>query len=227
MTNANAGLRWIGQTSPNVVETRQALERILHETRRTDDVVASIRAMFKSEGASRIFLDVNEIISEVLTLTKGDLQKGSIIVRTKLDRNLAPVIANRVQLRQVLFNLVTNAIEAMQSIAMRNKRLLIKSEPGTNGEVSITIEDSGAGIDPEHIERIFSLFFTTKDAGMGMGLSICRSIIESHGGHLSASQGSSHGAIFRFALPAARTKAETTAASPKVCTTRRRDLFLW
>jgi len=137
----------------------------------------------------------------VLTLTKGDLQKSAIIVRTESDNNLAPVIGNRVQLRQVLFNLVTNAIEAMDSVATRNRQLLIKSEPGASGEVSVTVEDSGKGIDPDHIERVFSSFFTTKDKGMGMGLSICRSIIESHGGRLWASRGSPRGAIFQFTLP--------------------------
>ena len=201
MTNANAGLRWIGQTPPNVAETQDALERILYETRRTDDVVGSIRAMFKSDGASRISVDLNELINEVLTLTKGDLQKSAIIVRTESDNNLAPVIGNRVQLRQILFNLVTNAIEAMDSVATRNRQLLIKSEPGASGEVSVTVEDSGKGIDPDHIERVFSSFFTTKDKGMGMGLTICRSIIESHGGRLWASRGSRHGSVFRFTLP--------------------------
>jgi signal transduction histidine kinase len=154
MTNANAGLRWIGQTPPNVAETQQALERILYETRRTDDVVGSIRAMFKSEGASRISVDLNELINEVLTLTKADLEKGAIIVRTELDKNLAPVIGNRVQLRQVLFNLVTNAIKVMNSVAIQDRQLLIKSQPGTSGEVNVTVEDSGSGIDQKHIERI-------------------------------------------------------------------------
>jgi PAS domain S-box-containing protein len=201
MTNANAGLRWIGQTPPNVAETRQALERILYETRRTDDVVQNIRAMFKSEGSSRTCVDLNELINEVLTLTKGDLQKRAIIVRTKLDESLPRVIANRVQLQQVLFNLVSNAIEAMESVGERHRQLLIKSEPGTDGEVSLVVEDSGTGIDPKHIERVFSSFFTTKDKGMGMGLSICRSIIESHGGRLWASRGSRHGSVFHFTLP--------------------------
>jgi signal transduction histidine kinase len=177
------------------------LERIVHESQRTDDVVQNIRAMFKYEGASRISVDLNELINEVLTLTKSDLQKRAIIVRTKLDENLPRVMANRVQLQQLLFNLVTNAIEAMESVGERDKQLLIKSAPGTDGEVSLAVEDSGTGIDPKHIERVFSSFFTTKDKGMGMGLSICRSIIESHGGRLWASRGSPRGAIFQFTLP--------------------------
>jgi PAS domain S-box-containing protein len=201
MTNANAGLRWIGQTPPNVAETRMALERIVDESQRTDDVVQNIRAMFKSDASSRTSVDMNELINEVLTLAKGDLQRRAIIVHTILDNNLPPVMANRVQLQQVLFNLVTNAIEAMEPVGERDRQLLIKSEPGTEGEVSLAVEDSGTGIDPKHIERVFSSFFTTKDKGMGMGLSICRSIIESHGGRLWASRGSRHGSVFQFTLP--------------------------
>jgi PAS domain S-box-containing protein len=201
MTNANAGLRWIDQTPPNVAEARMALERILYETRRTDDVVQNIRAMFKFEGSSRTSVDLNELIDEVLTLAKGDLQRRAIIVHTNLDESLPRVIGNRVQLQQVLFNLVSNAIEAMESVGERDRQLLIKSGPGASGEVSVAVEDSGKGIDQDHMERIFSSFFTTKEAGMGMGLSICRSIIESHGGRLSASQGSPNGAVFQFTLP--------------------------
>jgi len=167
MTNANAGLRWIGQMPPNVAETRMALERIVHESQRTDDVVQNIRAMFKSEGSSRTSVDLNELINEVLTLTKGEIQKRAIIVRTKLDENLPPATANRVQLQQVLFNLVTNAIEAMDSVSIPNRQLLIKSEPGTSGDVSVAIEDTGVGIDLEHIDQIFSSFFTTKGSGWG------------------------------------------------------------
>ena len=140
MTNANAGLRWIARTPPDVVETRMALERIVHESRRTDDVVQNIRAMFKSEGSSRTSVELNELINEVLTLTKSDIQM--IIVRTKLDENLPPVMANRVQLQQVFFNLVTNAIEAMDSVSVPNGQLLIKSELGTSGDVGVTIADT-------------------------------------------------------------------------------------
>lgn len=201
MTNANAGLRWIGQTPPNVAETRMALERIVHESQRTDDVVQNIRAMFKSDASSRTSIDMNELINDVLTLAKGDLQKRAIIVHTILDNNLPSVMANRVQLQQVLFNLVANAIEAMDTASAQTKQLMIKSELGTSGEVSVAVEDTGTGIELEHIERLFSSFFTTKDTGMGMGLSICRSIIESHGGRLWASRGSRDGAVFQFTLP--------------------------
>ena len=120
-------------------------------------------------------------------------------MRTELDKMLIPVTGNRVQLQQVLFNLVSNAIEAMQSAA--DRKMLIKSELESGGEVQVTVEDSGSGIDPKDIDKIFGSFFTTKIEGMGMGLSICRSIIESHGGRLWASPGHSQGAVFRFSLP--------------------------
>ena len=127
-----------------------------------------------------------------------------IIVRTELDEMLGQVTGNRVQLQQVLFNLVSNAIEAMQSTA--DRKMLIKTELESGGEVQVTVEDSGSGIDPKDIDKIFSSFFTTKIEGMGMGLSICRSIIESHGGRLWASPGHSRGAVFQFTLPLDRSK---------------------
>ena len=120
-------------------------------------------------------------------------------MRTELDTAIMPVTGNRVQLQQVLYNLVSNAIEAMESVADRT--ILVKSEHENSGQVRVTIEDSGAGIEPQHIDKLFDPFFTTKGDGMGMGLSICRSIIEAHGGRLWASPGRSHGAVFQFTLP--------------------------
>ena len=200
-TDANAGLRWITLTPPDVDETRNNLERIVHDTQRAADVVHNVRAIFKSDETSRSSIDLNQLINEVLTLTQDDLQNRAIVVRTELDEKLTSVVANKLQLQQVLFNLVTNAVEAMDSIADRSKLLLIKSEVGNDGGVNIVVEDTGTGIDPEDSERIFDSFFTTKDTGMGVGLSICRSIIESHGGRLSASSGHPYGAVFRFTLP--------------------------
>jgi C4-dicarboxylate-specific signal transduction histidine kinase len=140
---------------------------------------------------------LNQLIHEVLALVQGSLQRHGVVVRTELDGRLGPVTGNRVQLQQVLFNLVTNAIEAMESAL--DRKMLIKSELESGG-VRVTVEDSGSGIDPKDIDKIFSSFFTTKLEGMGMGLSICRSIIESHGGRLWASPGHSLGAVFQFTL---------------------------
>jgi signal transduction histidine kinase len=136
----------------------------------------------------------------VLTLTQSEIQKRSIVVHTELAEGPLSVMANRVQLQQVLFNLVTNAIEAMDAVVDRSRSMVIKTEMGREA-VGIAIEDSGTGIAPGDMERIFNTFFTTKVTGMGMGLSICRSIIETHGGRLWASPGEPYGAVFRFTLP--------------------------
>jgi len=159
--------------------------------------------MFQSGETSHGLLDVNEVINEVLGLTNGELKRRAIVVHSQLEEKLAPVKASRVQLQQVLFNLITNAIVAMELVTDRNRLMKIKSELRSSGEVQVTVEDSGKGVDPQNMDRIFSSFFTTKPESMGMGLSICRSIIESHGGRLWATNGSPYGAVFQFTLPAA------------------------
>jgi PAS domain S-box-containing protein len=200
VANASAGLRWMAQAPPALDEARECFEQIVREGQRTADVVQSVRAMFKSKELARVSIDLNQLIHEVLTLVQGTLQRHGIVVHTELDKMLIPVTGSRVQLQQVLFNIVTNAIEAMESVADRT--MLVKSELESSGEVRITVEDSGSGINPENIDQIFGSFFTTKADGTGMGLSICRSIIDSHGGRLWASPGHSQGAIFQFTLPA-------------------------
>ncbi|HEX4987954.1 MAG TPA: ATP-binding protein, partial [Candidatus Binatia bacterium] len=170
------------------------------------EVIQSVRAMFQSKGLTRVSIDLNQLIHDVLTLVQGALQRRNITARTELDKMLVPVAGNRVQLQQVIFNLVTNAIEAMEPVSDRT--MLIKSERESSGEVRITVEDSGSGIDPKNIEQIFGSFYTTKAEGMGMGLSICRSIIETHGGRLWASPGRSRGAVFQFTLPAEKGEGE-------------------
>jgi len=199
-TSADAGLRWTDRTPPDLDRIRKSFNQIVHARQRTADVIHGIRAMFKSEEISRSSIDLNELINEMLTLTQGELQRRTIVVRTELAKVPLFVMANRVQVQQVLFNLVTNAIEAMDAVVDRSRSILIKTELG-GGAASVAIEDSGTGISPEDLKRIFSTFFTTKARGMGMGLSICRSIIESHGGRLWASPGLPYGTVFHFTLP--------------------------
>ena len=199
VANANAALRWMARTPPDVAEARESLEQIVREGQRAADMIQSVRSMFKSKELACVSVDLNQLIHEVLALVQGTLKKHGVVVRTELNEALIPVTGNRVQLQQVLFNLVTNAIEAMELVA--DRRMLVKSELESSGEVRVTVEDSGSGIDPKVIDRIFTSFFTTKADGMGMGLSICRSIIESHGGRLWASPGATRGAVFRFTLP--------------------------
>jgi signal transduction histidine kinase len=162
--------------------------------------------MFKSKELASVSIDLNQLINEVLTLVQGAVKRHDITVRTELDTAIMSVTGNRVQLQQVLFNLITNAIEAMETVADRT--MLVKSEHENSGQVRVTVEDSGTGIEPQHVDKIFGSFFTTKADGMGMGLSICRSIIESHGGRLWASSNRSRGAVFQFTLPTGPSQGE-------------------
>jgi PAS domain S-box-containing protein len=199
VANASAGLRWITRTPPDLAEARESFEQIVREGERATDVVQSVRSMFKSKEPARVSIDLNQLIGEVLALVHGTLQRHGIVVRNELNEMRISVTGNPVQLQQVLFNLVSNAIEAMEPVAERV--MLVKTDLENSGAVRVTVEDSGSGIDPKDIDQIFSSFFTTKADGMGMGLSICRSIIESHGGRLWASPGHPRGAVFRFTLP--------------------------
>ena len=200
VANAGAGLRWLARTPPDLAEARESIEQIVREGQRAADVVQSVRSMFKSRDLEHVPINLNRLIDQVLALVQGTLERKGVVVRTDLDETPASVTGNPVQIQQVLFNLVSNAIEAMDSVAERV--ISIKTEIEESGDVQVTVEDSGSGIDPKNMDRIFDSFFTTKLNGMGMGLSICRSIIESHGGRLWAASGSSRGAIFRFTLPA-------------------------
>src|SRR5215510_8836216 len=199
VANANAALRWMARTPPDVAEARESLEQIVREGQRAADVIQSVRSMFKSKELARASVDLNQLVHEVLALVHGTLEKHGLLVRTELDAALIPVTGNRVQLQQVLFNLVTNAIEAMELVA--DRRVLVKSELESGGGMRVTVEDSGSGIDPKVIDQVFTSFFTTKTDGMGMGLSICKAIIESHGGRLWASPSATRGAVFQFTLP--------------------------
>jgi signal transduction histidine kinase len=203
VANGNASLRWLAHAPPNLDEARMGLDRIVNEGVRAGDTIGGIRAIFRESDEARTLLDANEIIREVLRLTYGEIQSGQVSVRTELANELPNVRGNRVQLQLVFRNLITNAVEAMSSVTDRGRVLHIRSEIKPSG-VRIAVADSGAGIDPETMDRIFNTFFTTKSYGMGMGLSICRSIVEAHGGRLSASPSHPHGTIFEVVLPAAK-----------------------
>ena len=199
VANASAGLRWAERIPPAIDRARECFEQIVRAGQHAADVLEGVRTMFKSKELASVQIDLNQLINEVLTLVQGAVKRHDITVRTELDAAIMPVTGNRVQLQQVLFNLITNAIEAMETVADRT--MLVKSERENSGQVRVTVEDSGTGIEPQHVDKIFGSFFTTKADGMGMGLSICRSIIESHGGRLWASSNRSRGAVFQFTLP--------------------------
>ena len=204
VANASAGLRWAERIPPAIDRARECFEQIVRAGQHAADVLEGVRTMFKSKELASVQIDLNQLINEVLTLVQGAVKRHDITVRTELDAAIMPVTGNRVQLQQVLFNLITNAIEAMETVADRT--MLVKSERENSGQARVTVEDSGTGIEPHHIDKIFGSFFTTKVDGMGMGLSICQSIIESHGGRLCASPGRSRGAVFQFTLPTGRSQ---------------------
>ncbi len=201
VTNSNAGLRWLSNASPDLDEARAALKRIAKDGHRASEVIGSIRAMFKKEAQHKALYDVNDIVQEALTLVQGELKKQKVSVRTELSQALPPVLADRVQVQQVVLNLMNNAIDAMAPVTDRARVLRVRSNVHNGSGITLTVEDSGTGIDPKDAERIFDPFFTTKSNGTGLGLSICRSIIEAHGGRLSAGPAAPHGSVFEVVLP--------------------------
>jgi len=198
----SAGLRWLAKRPPDLEEVRADLDRIANASDRASQVIEGIRSMFKNDSRKKALLDVNEVIREVIALLRSELQNRQIVVQDELNPKLPPVLADGVQLQQVIANLVTNAIEAMEAIDHGARTLRVMSTISKSEGVLITVEDSGPGIDPENADRIFHPFFTTKSQGMGMGLSICRSIIEAHDGYLSARSAVHRGSVFQISLPA-------------------------
>jgi C4-dicarboxylate-specific signal transduction histidine kinase len=201
--NAEAALSWLGAQPSNLDRVREALRLIVADATRAGNVVAGIRALIQKVPARRTILDINEAIREVITLTRGEAAKAGVSVQTELADRLPLVYGDRVQLQQVILNLIINAIEAMSGVAEIPRTLLIstaRAEPG----IRVAMRDSGPGLDPASLEHLFNAFYTTKSGGMGMGLAICRSIIEAHDGQLYASANEPRGAVFQFTLPLPR-----------------------
>jgi C4-dicarboxylate-specific signal transduction histidine kinase len=201
-TNANTCLRWLAADPPNVEEARAAATRIAMDTKRAGEIVSRVRQLFKKGTPQRELVDVNDIIREMIVLLRGEISRYNIFVETELAKDLPLFLADRVQLQQVLMNLVINGIEAMKDVD-RRRELSIRSRRVPSDEVVVSVSDSGAGLPPQQGDEIFNAFFTTKPHGTGMGLRISRSIIESHGGRLWAADNSPQGASFYFTLPTA------------------------
>ncbi|SEF10046.1 PAS domain S-box-containing protein [Rhizobiales bacterium GAS191] len=201
VTNGNACLRWLNRDKPDLDEARNALSRIVSDGTRAGEVIRSLRALAKKSGPQLTKLDINDAIQEVLALTRSELRRHGVTLHTELSADDRPVFADRVQLQQVLLNLIMNGVEAMSAVTDCPKMLAITSEAVEPGGVLVAVEDTGTGLDPATADRIFEPFFTTKPSGLGMGLSICRSIINAHGGRFWASPGALSGTVFRFTVP--------------------------
>jgi PAS domain S-box-containing protein len=202
VNNANACGRLLACQPPDMEEVRLAVADISLAGTRAAEVISRVRALLKKQTTARDRVDINELILEVLALVAGELAKSHISARTDLLSRITPVLGDRIQLQQVILNLIMNGIEAMTSVTGRPRRLLIQSKMHESGNVLIAVQDSGAGLDAANASHIFDAFFTTKPSGMGMGLPICRSIVEAHGGQLSLASNESEGATFQFTLPA-------------------------
>ena len=206
VTNASAGLRWLDRSDPNLNEVRMNLEQIVRAGHRIDEIIASTSAMFSKETSEHCRLDVRVLVGEVIALVQAELETNRVLLRRDMTDRPLQVIGDRVQLQQVLLNLTMNAIDAMSSVSGRDRLLTIASAVDENGMVKITVADTGSGIDAAHLDRIFEPFFTTKSTGMGLGLCICRSIVETHGGKLWASPRSPFGTQFNLTMPSAEEK---------------------
>jgi PAS domain S-box-containing protein len=218
VTGGDAALVWLRRSPPDVAEAARIVDQIISDGYRANQVVTSVRTMFKKDEHAKVCLDVNEVVEEVLTLLRGELNSRRVSVRTELAQELPPISADRVQLQQVVLNLVMNAGEAMDAMPVGARKLTIRSQACAPNEVIMAIEDSGPGIDPKDTERIFDAFFTTKPQGMGMGLSICRSIVESHGGQLWASARQPQGSVFYVKLQGAASH-DASGSRPRIART--------
>jgi C4-dicarboxylate-specific signal transduction histidine kinase len=202
VANGHACMRWLSAQPPNLAKAHDAAERIVRDGNNVGEVVHRIRALFKRAALEKVPLDMNEVIGEVLRLLRAETGRRQIGVETELEEDLAPVVGDRVQLQQLLFNLLLNGIEAMDAVVDRPKKLVIRSKRPSSDIVLVEINDCGMGLpDPE---KVFEAFFTTKENGLGMGLPVCRSIIEAHDGRLWAASGKGAGTTFFFTLPAHR-----------------------
>jgi signal transduction histidine kinase len=201
VTNGEAGLRWLAHATPDLNEVRAVLMRIVRSGHRASEVIGRIRAMLKKDLDIKVPIDLNDLVEEVLVFVRGEIEDHRIVLKTQLKQGLPQVFADRIQIQQVVLNLVLNGIDAMESVCDRERQLRLRSEQDGPSAVMLTVEDAGKGINADIKDRIFEAFFTTKTHGMGMGLSICRSIIASHGGRLLVLAGQPYGAIFQIELP--------------------------
>src|SRR5712672_3438213 len=200
VTNADAALRWLGHRPPDLEKVQYSLDEIIKDGNRAGDVIGRIRALVNKVPPRKACLEINEAILEVIALTHGEAVKNSVSLQTQLAAGLPLIQGDRVQLQQVILNLIVNAVEAMSGVSEGSRELLISTGKDSSG-VLVAVQDSGPGLNPKSFDRLFDAFYTTKPGGMGMGLSICRSIVEAHGGRIWASRTAGPGATVQFTLP--------------------------
>jgi len=201
VTSGNACLRWLAGETPNLEAARRAVERMINDGRRAGEVISRIRAMLRKSPPRRDRLNINDTLIEVIALIRGEVQRNGISLRTELSNDLPLVLGDRIQLQQVILNLIVNAIEAMSGVSRSQRELLVGSAKDESNNVLVTVRDSGPGLDETSPDRLFDAFYTTKADGMGMGLAISRTIVEAHGGQLWVTPGVPRGATFQFRLP--------------------------
>ena len=201
ITNARAGLNWLNAQQPDLEEARQALGRIVSDGKRVGDVMDRIRALIKKAPPRNEDLEINDAVLEVIALTSAEVLKNGVSVRTQLAEGLPVIRADKVQVQQVILNLIINAVEAMSGVDEGERELLISTGRDASNGVLVSLRDSGPGLGPKTLDRLFEAFYTTKAQGMGMGLAISRSIIEAHGGRMWAGANEPRGAVFQFSLP--------------------------
>lgn len=199
--NANSCLRWLGANPPDLQEAREAVQRILRDGKRSGDVIARIRALARKSTTTKERLNLNQVVEEVIGLSQDELRRKHVKLRTELAPDLAPATGDRVQIQQVLLNLIMNGVDAMSGAGEESRVLVIKTQREKPDQVGVAVRDSGIGFKPETTQKLFEAFYSTKPAGMGMGLSISRSIIENHGGRIWAAPNDGPGATFQFTIP--------------------------
>ena len=201
VTNAQASLRWLSQDPPQLEEVRSSIQRIVRDGNRASDIIQRVRALAKKAEPQKTSLDINEVIQEAVLLLQRQVRSQEVEMRTDLAPVLSQVIGDRVQLQQVFINLIINGVEAMALVVDRRREVVVQSRQDGAAGLVVSVRDSGIGIDPKNTEQVFRSFFTTKPSGMGIGLSISRSIISSHGGRLWISPNTDRGVTFHFSLP--------------------------
>ena len=200
VTNGEASLRWLGRGVPEINEALDATRNIVSEAHRASEVIRRIREFSRKAAPEMIQLDINDVIDEVVNLIQREAARHAVTMRLQPESQLPIVRGDRIQLQQVIINLVINAIQAMATITDHERVLCIRTRRHDAGQVLVAVEDVGVGVEPEKADRLFSAFYTTKPDGLGMGLSICRSIIEAHGGRVWASRNTGPGMTFQFTV---------------------------